>query len=107
MRFSGQNELYGGPTRWVTNKIGSFRGGCHSGLYPSEYRAQAAGERVGKRQLQRGGNRAGRVVPLAQFTAVRRAEWHRQQVGQSAVAVFGAASDRAASISQRGKNEYH
>jgi len=33
MRFSEQNELYGGPTRWVTNKIG------HNGLYPSEYRA--------------------------------------------------------------------
>ena len=33
MRFSEQNELYGGPTRWVTNKIGCFRGGCHSDLY--------------------------------------------------------------------------
>jgi hypothetical protein len=33
MRFSEQNELYGGPTRGLQNKIG------HNGLYPSEYRA--------------------------------------------------------------------
>jgi hypothetical protein len=39
MRFSEQNEPYGGPTRWGTNKIGSFRGGGRSGLYPSECRA--------------------------------------------------------------------